>query len=63
MNSYFKVLIGSMLCIILPLIVAIPTYSADLKLAKVSLENVFNNSARVKSSYGRNKKDADGVQY
>ena len=56
MNSYFKVLIGSMLCITLPLIVAVPTYSADLKLAKVSLENVFNNSARVKAATEEIKK-------
>jgi outer membrane protein len=45
-----------MLCITLPLIVAIPTYSADLKLAKVSLENVFNNSARVKAATEEIKK-------
>jgi len=56
MNSYLKVLIGSMLCFILPLIVAVPTYSADLKLAKVSLENVFNNSARVKAATEEIKK-------
>ncbi len=56
MNSYLKVIMGSMLCIILPLIVAIPAYSADLKLAKVSLENVFNNSARVKAATEEIKK-------
>jgi Skp family chaperone for outer membrane proteins len=50
MNSYLKVLMGSMLCLILPLIIAIPTYSADLKLAKVSWENIVNNSARAKAA-------------
>ena len=50
MNFYLKVLMGSMLCLILPLIIAIPTYSADLKLAKVSWENIVNNSARAKAA-------------
>ncbi len=56
MNSYSKILMGSVLCLIVPLIIAMPTYSADLKFAKVSLENVFNNSARVKAATEEIKK-------
>ena len=48
MNSYFKILMGSLFCFILSIIIAIPTFGAEPKFAKVSLEYVLTNSARGK---------------
>jgi Skp family chaperone for outer membrane proteins len=57
MNScFFKACIGSVFCFMLSFIVAVPTHAADIKLAKVSLETVFNNSTRVKAAAEEIKK-------
>ena len=57
MNSrFFKAYMGSVFCFMLSFIVAVPTYAADVKLAKISLEAVFNNSTRVKAAAEEIKK-------
>jgi Skp family chaperone for outer membrane proteins len=51
MNScFFKTYMTSVFCFVLSFIVIVPTYAADVKLAKISLEAVFNNSTRVKAA-------------
>lgn len=57
MNScYIKAYIGLVFCLMLSSVMAFPTHAADLKLAKVSLETVFNNSTRVKAAAEEIKK-------
>ncbi len=47
---------ASVFCLVLTFIVIVPTYAADVKLAKISLEAVFNNSTRVKAATEEIKK-------
>ena len=57
MNScFFKACMGSVFCLMLLFMVAVPTHAADVKLAKVSLEAVFNNSTRIKAAAEEIKK-------
>lgn len=57
MNScFFKACMCSVFCFMLSFTMAVPTHAADLKLAKVNLETVFNNSTRVKAAAEEIKK-------
>ncbi len=51
MNSHLlKIAVGCVVCFILSLTTVIPTHSADIKLGKVNMESVINNSKRLKAA-------------
>ena len=57
MNScLFKACVGLGFCCLLSFIMTVPTHGADLKLAMISLQKVFNNSTRIKEAADEIKK-------